>query len=206
MWSYILRRVFYAIPILFGVNLLTFSLFFIVNTPDDMARMHLGNKHIQQSDVDHWKKVKGYDKPLFYNDQQQGIDKITDTLFVKKSLGLFTFNFGTSDNGRDIGFDIMNRMWPSLALAIPTLIIGLFVHISFAILMAFFRGTYLDLAGVTICVILMSISSLFYILGGQFLIGKLFMLVPISGYQAGFPQSFKFLILPIIIGVIGGLG
>ena len=44
MFAYIVRRVLYAIPILIGVNLITFALFFIVNTPDDMARMQLGAK------------------------------------------------------------------------------------------------------------------------------------------------------------------
>ncbi|MDH5570990.1 MAG: ABC transporter permease, partial [Gammaproteobacteria bacterium] len=33
MFAYILRRILYAIPILIGVNLLTFSLFFVVNSP-----------------------------------------------------------------------------------------------------------------------------------------------------------------------------
>ena len=46
MLAYIVRRVLYAIPILIGVNLLTFYLFFVVNTPDDMARMHLGMKRV----------------------------------------------------------------------------------------------------------------------------------------------------------------
>ena len=40
MWVYIIRRVLYAIPIIIGVNIITFALFFMVNTPDDMARMH----------------------------------------------------------------------------------------------------------------------------------------------------------------------
>ena len=34
MLAYILRRLLYAIPILVGVNLITFALFFVVNTPD----------------------------------------------------------------------------------------------------------------------------------------------------------------------------
>ena len=46
MIAYIIRRLFYAIPILIGVNLLTFLLFFVVNTPDDMARMQLGMKRV----------------------------------------------------------------------------------------------------------------------------------------------------------------
>ncbi|MEO8719119.1 MAG: ABC transporter permease, partial [Burkholderiales bacterium] len=46
MLGYIVRRALYAIPILIGINLLTFALFFLVNTPDDMARMQLGVKRV----------------------------------------------------------------------------------------------------------------------------------------------------------------
>jgi peptide/nickel transport system permease protein len=195
----------YAIPILIGVNLLTFVLFFMVNSPDDMARMHLGSKYVTKVEIDAWKKKEGYDKPLFYNSSREGLSKYTDTLFSKKSLSLFTFQFGSSDSGRDISNDIVQRMWPSLAIAIPSLIIGLFFDISVAMIMAFFRGTYVDFVGVTICVMLMSISSLFYVMSGQFLIAKMMMLVPISGYESGIDAA-KFVILPIIIGVISGLG
>jgi peptide/nickel transport system permease protein len=205
MWVYIIRRILYAVPILVGVNTLTFLLFFIVNSPDDMARMHLGAKHVTQIEIDQWKKSEGYDKPLFYNTEKKGIARFSDTLLTTKSLSLFTFNFGTSDSGRDISSDIFQRMWPSLAIAIPALIVGLFLDMTVAMAMAFFRGTYVDLSGVAICVVLMSISSLFYIMGGQFIIAKLLKLVPISGYDSGF-NAFKFLILPVIIGVISGVG
>lgn len=205
MFAYIIRRILYAIPILIGVNILTFSLFFVVNTPDDMARMHLGQKHITQELIDSWKEVHGYDKPLLYNPAKQNIQKFTDTLFFTKSVGLFAFDFGASDHGRDIAYDIYQRMWPSLALAVPTLIIGLFVNLCFSMFMAFFRATYLDIWGVALCVVMMSISGLFYIMGGQYLFGKVLKLVPISGYQDGI-DAFKFLVLPVVIGVIGGIG
>ena len=52
---------------------------------------------------------------------------------------------------------------------------------------------------------MMSISSLFYIIGGQYLVGKLWHLVPISGYQGGL-DALKFLVLPVAIGVVGGIG
>jgi peptide/nickel transport system permease protein len=71
--------------------------------------------------------------------------------------------------------------------------------------MAFFRATVLDLTGVVLCVALMSISTLFYIIGGQYLLSKLWHLVPISGYEGGL-DAVKFVILPVIIGVIGGVG
>ena len=55
MFAYLLRRVLYAIPILIGVNLITFALFFVVNTPDDMARMQLGVKRVTPEAIAQWK-------------------------------------------------------------------------------------------------------------------------------------------------------
>ena len=205
MLAYIVRRSLYALPILVGVNLLTFWLFFVVNTPEDMARMQLGQKHITSEAINKWKQEHGYDKPLLLNSARQGVDKVTDTIFFEKSLRLFVFDFGSADDGRDIGHDIRQRMIPSLALAIPLFIIGLLTNITFALLIAFFRATYVDYMGVVLCVILMSISALFYIIGGQYLVSKLLHLVPISGYDGGL-SAIKFLILPIAIGIIGGIG
>ncbi|HHT0593867.1 TPA: ABC transporter permease [Legionella anisa] len=205
MIKYLLRRVTYSIPILFGINLITFILFFMVNTPDDIARMHLGQKHVEQQVIDDWKEAHGYNLPLFYNEQKTGIDKIQSSLFFQKSMKLFTFNFGVSDSGRDISEDITYRMWPSLSIALPVLLLDVIANIIVAMAMAFFRGTYLDLTGVVICIILMSISSLFYIIGGQYLFGKLLRLVPISGYDSGF-DALKFVILPITVAVLSGLG
>ncbi|OGT48426.1 MAG: peptide ABC transporter permease [Gammaproteobacteria bacterium RIFCSPHIGHO2_12_FULL_38_11] len=205
MLTYILRRIFYAIPILIGVNLITFTLFFVVNSPDDMARMHLGQKHVTPEAILQWKIKTGYDKPLFYNNTAQGLKKFSNTLFAQKSLNLFTFHFGRSSEGRDIGHDISQRMWPSLALAIPTLMIGLAVNITFALLIALFRGSFFDRFSMILCVIMMSVSGLFYIIIGQFLLAKLLNLVPISGYHPGF-SAIKFLILPVIVGMIGGIG
>jgi peptide/nickel transport system permease protein len=143
--------------------------------------------------------------PLVWNADAEKQEKITQTIFYQKSVGLFLFRFGVSDSGRNIGADIRERMWPSLALALPTLCVGLLVDISFALLMVLFRGTYMERTGIVISVILMSISSLFYIIGGQFLIAKLVKLVPISGYDDGL-AAIKFLILPVLIGVFSGVG
>lgn len=205
MYAYVIRRVLYAIPILIGVNLLTFALFFVVNTPDDMARIHLGAKHVTAEAIERWKSEHGYDKPLFFNASAVGAARLTDTLFVQKSLRLFAFDFGLADDGRDIGREISTRMWPSLAIALPTFLVGLAVYISFALLLVFFRATYLDVAGVVLCVALMSISGLFYVIAGQYLLGKLWNLVPISGYQPGV-EGIRFLILPVLVGVVASIG
>ena len=205
MFNYILRRFLYAFPLLLGVNILTFILFFIVNSPDDMARMQLGQKHVTEQAIANWKQQRGYHLPLLINQQEAGADKIKETIFYQKSLRLFAFDFGISDSGRNIGADIQQRMWPSLAVALPSLLVGLMVNITVALMMVLFRQSYLEFSTIVLCVIIMSISSLFYIIGGQFIVGKLLMLVPISGYDTGI-NAYKFLILPVLISVVSGIG
>ena len=97
MIAYIVRRVFYAIPILIGVNVLTFWLFFVVNTPEDMARMQLGTKRVTPEAIERWKVQRGYDKPLIWNSHAIGIARATETIFYEKSVRLFAFDFGNSD-------------------------------------------------------------------------------------------------------------
>jgi len=205
MLAYLLRRLIYAIPILIGVNLITFALFFVVNTPDDMARMQLGVKRVTPEAIAKWKAERGYDKPLFINAQAEGVGVLTDTILFTKSARMFIGDFGRAEDGRNIAREITSRMGPSLAIALPTFILGLFVTVSLALLLTFFRASYLDFWGVVLCVALMSISGLFYIIGGQYLISKLWRLVPISGYSAGL-DAWKFLILPVAIGVFSGIG
>lgn len=205
MFNYIIRRIVYAVPILIGVNLITFSLFFVVNTPDDMARMQLGIKYVTPEAIEKWKKERGYDKPLLLNSDEAGLQKFTQTIFFEKSLAMFVFDFGRADDGRDIAREIQSRMIPSLAIALPVFILGLFVYISTALIMVFFRATNIDFWGVILCVALMSISSLFYIIVGQFLVSKVWHWVPISGFGSGL-DAIKFLLLPVIIGIISSAG
>ncbi len=205
MIHYIIRRLLYAFPLLIGINILTFMLFFIINSPNDMARMQLGQKHVTEQAIDNWKQQHGYNLPLLWNPTATAEKKLTDTIFYQKSVGLFLFRFGSSDNGRNISADIKERAWPSLAVALPTLCVGLLVDITFALLMVLFRQSYLDRVGTALCVVSMSISSLFYIIAGQFVISKLLRLVPISGYDDGL-DAIKFLILPVLIGAFSGVG
>jgi peptide/nickel transport system permease protein len=170
-----------------------------------MARMQLGVKRVTPEAIEKWKSERGYDKPLFWNAAAGASGSVTDTIFFQKSARMFAGDFGRAEDGRDIAGEIVSRMGPSLAIALPTFVLGLFVTVSFALLLAFFRATALDFWGVVLCVAMMSISGLFYIIGGQFLISKIFRLVPISGYGGGL-DAFKFLILPVLIGVISGIG
>ncbi len=205
MIGYLIRRILYAVPILVGVNLITFVLFFMVNTPDDMARAQLGAKQTTPAMIQAWKHEHGYDKPLFYNSSAKGIEQVTDTLFVRESFRLFLFDFGRSDANRDIAEDIKSRMGPSLSIALPTFLIALVTNITLALLLVLFRGSVFDLSMMIVAVMIMSVSGLFYIIAGQVLFSKIWHWVPISGYAEGW-ESIKFVLLPIAIGVFAGLG
>ncbi len=205
MLAYLIRRLLYALPILIGVNVITFALFFVVNTPDDMARMHLGAKRVTPEAIEKWKAERGYDQPLFWNASATGLDKATATIFFEKSAKMFVLDFGRADDGRDIAREISTRMGPSLAIAVPVFALGLFAAVSFALLLVYFRATYLDFAGVVLCVAMMSISGLFYIIGGQWLVAKVWQLVPISGYAEGLTAA-KFVVLPVLVAVLAGIG
>ena len=207
MITYIVRRVLYGVLILLGVNLATFFLFFTVNTPDDMARMNIGGKRVTQELIERWKVERGYDKPLYWNDAQPGTEKLTDTIFWERSVSLFKLDFGRADSesAGDIGHEVGTRMWVSIQLALPIFLLQIIASTAFALLLVMFRHTRLDLWGVVLCVLMLSISALFYIIVGQFLFSRVLRLVPISGYAGGL-DAVRFLILPVILSALARLG
>ncbi|MBU6260379.1 MAG: ABC transporter permease [Burkholderiales bacterium] len=207
MLNYLLRRAFYALLVLLGVNLITFVLFFTVNTPDDMARLNLGGKRVSQEAIEKWKAERGYDKPLFVNKARHGTERITDTIFWDRSVSLFALRFGRadSDSGGEIGHEVATRMWVSVQMALPLFILQVIASTAFALLLLMFRHSSLDFWGVVACVVMLSISSLFYIIVGQFLFARVLRLAPISGYAPGL-DAIKFLAMPILLSLLSRLG
>lgn len=207
MLKYLARRLAYGLAILVGVNLLTFFLFFTVNTPDDMARLNIGGKRVTQEQIDKWKAERGYDKPLYWDDSQQGASRVTHTVFWERSVSLMLLNFGRSDARQavDIGHEIKKRMGVSLQLAVPIFVLQLIVSVAFALLLTFFRNSRIDFWGVVLCVLMLSISSLFYIIVGQYFFSRVLRLVPINGYEPGL-DAIRFLALPIVLSLLSRLG
>jgi len=206
MGRYLVRRLLYALPILVGVNAVTFALFFVVNPPERMARRILGEKRVTPAQVQAWLRDREYDLPLFVNPAARGAGAVTRTIFWRKSVSLLWFEFGTSDrNNIPIGEEIRRRMQPSLAVTVPMFLLELLVYLTFAMVIAWARGTAFDLAALLACVVLMSVSTLFYIVGGQWVLSNMLHLFPISGYDTGL-YALKFTVLPVLIGVAAGTG
>ncbi len=200
MGAYVLRRLAYGLLVVNGVLFLLFLLFFTVTDPDDIARKALGEK-VPPAVIEQWKANHGYDRPLWpWQDWEEN-------LLFDHYRRMLSFDFGLSDaDDSPILERIRGGMGPSLSLTLPLLILGLLVAIPLSLLVAFFRETYIDRAGVFLCVLAMSVSPLLYIIGAQFLLGKLLRWFPISGFDPDPLMLPRFLAMPILVGIVAGLG
>jgi peptide/nickel transport system permease protein len=201
MLAYLLRRLAWGVVTVLGVLLFLFLLFFLLATPDDVARKAVGEK-APQAVLDQWKLNHGYDKPRIWNPSSPG-----DTMLVEHFRRMLTFDFGKSDaDDTPIAARLRSGAGPSLAFTLPLFVLGLGLGIGLSLFVAFFRDTYIDRAGTVLAVLAMSVSTLLYIIGVQFLLGKVLRWFPISGFD---PSPFviaRFLALPVIVGLCAGLG
>jgi peptide/nickel transport system permease protein len=201
MLAYVIRRTLFGGLVVLGVLFFLFVLFFGVTNPDDIARRAIGDKAMPHV-IEQWKKNHGYDKPKL-----PGPGHLTDNLLVEHYRRMLTFDFGKSDSDNSPIVDrIRTGAVPSLCLTVPQFALGLVLGIFAALVVALFRGTYIDKATTIACVLLMSVPILLFIIGGQYLIGKLLRWFPISGWDSDSGVMWRFLALPVIIGVMGGFG
>lgn len=201
MLAFIIRRLGYGVLTVFGVLVLLFAIFFGIATPDDVARRSLGEK-AQKEQIEQWKKLHGYDKPLL-----PGPGHAADNMLVEHFRRMLTFDFGRSDaDDVPILERIRKGAAPSLALTVPLFFLGLVLSVLLSLFVAFFRETYIDRVGVFLAVLGMSLSVLLYIIGAQYLIGKLLRWFPISGFDPSPDVVLRFLMLPILVGVANSLG
>ncbi|HEY0074785.1 MAG TPA: ABC transporter permease [Abditibacteriaceae bacterium] len=193
MLRYVIRRVLYAIPILLGVSLLTFLLFYCTVTPEQMAKRNLSAKNPSPEQIQGWLREHGYDKPR-------------SEQFEKHIRELFGFQFGNSDaTGEPIWDKLKAGAGPSLLIGSTLFFAGLLTSITLSLYVAYYRGTYLDYWATFLCVLLMSINIIVYIVAGQWFFSKVLRLSPLAGYESG-PAALKFILIPAIIGVLSGIG
>ena len=201
MLTYLIRRLAFGALTVLGVLLLLFVLFFLVATPDDVARKALGDKAMPEA-IEQWKANHGYDKPRAWNPSDP-----LDTMLADHLRRMLTFDFGRSDaDDAPIADRLRRGVGPSLALTVPMFITGLLMATMLALLVAYLRDSPLDRATQVGCVVLMSVSILLYIVGGQFVVGKLLRWFPISGFDPSPAVIARFLALPVLIGVLANLG
>ncbi|GAB4456674.1 MAG: ABC transporter permease [Armatimonadaceae bacterium] len=249
MLNYIIRRVLYAIPTVFGVLVLTYFLFFGTVSREAIARQNLSSRAPTQAQIKEWLQDHGYGEPTMEAMQEDpfgrfllgiGIKPKEDIaepaeappapaegaateevqnygtfepslaarlLELKRStVDVLLLNFGKSDTtNEDIWERIQKGVPASFAVGSLIFVASLIVSLTFAVINAYFRGTYVDAFGTFLSVLLLSIVYVVYVIGLQFLLGKVLHYGPIAGFQTG-PGMIKFLILPVVIGVISSIG
>jgi peptide/nickel transport system permease protein len=119
-------------------------------------------------------------------------ERLTQTMFFQKSVQFLWLDFGYADDGRSIYMEVLKRIPPSFFITLPMFLIGLLAEICLAMTLAYFRGSYLDFGGVVLCVIMMSISIMFYVIGGQWFFDQI--------------SPWKFVVMPVVLGAIAALG
>lgn len=214
MFAYLVRRILFSLPIVFGVMLLTFVLFFVVQSPEAMARRVLGPKASTQT-VQTWLDNRGYNKPLLLVPRKPGQSWTEYTtsgewkncLFLGQMTRLATFNLGTSDvTGRPLKDVFAEGALPSLLITVPSFVIGLILSLGIALYLVYVRNSLLDLSGVLLCVALMSVPVMVYIIFGQWITAQVFNYFPAFGFNMEGFGTARFLLLPVLQMVISGLG
>ncbi len=204
MLAYFIRRLLYMVPILFGVIVLTFLLFNVVNTPDQMAVRILGPKASQEAKAN-WLRQRGYDKPTFWNNRPG--EAFYDSQFFNTVRQFATFDLGKSDaTGEPVAQMIRRGIIPSLCLTLPAFAAGLFLAVGLALLLVATRESALDRWGTVVCVAIMSVPIIVYVIFGQWVVANLFNYFPAFGFNLEGWTTLRFIALPVALMVVSGLG
>lgn len=221
MFSYLIRRLLYAPFIILGVMVVTFFLFFVVQSPENMARTRLGKRATTANIYDYLHK-RGYDKPLFFNYGQARLGPdgkahpdghpyaskgFFDTIFFNQMGRFMVFDLGVSDvNGVRLSEIFRGGAIPSLLLTLPAFLAGFVASLGVALFLVFVRHSRVDTAGAIICVGLMSIPPMVYIIFGQSLVALQLNYFPAHGFYLDGWGAGRFLFLPVALMVVMGLG
>ncbi|HOM61424.1 MAG TPA: ABC transporter permease [Anaerohalosphaeraceae bacterium] len=192
MTVYIFRRLLYTVPIVVGVLLLTFFLFSVVG--GDISPQIAG-KNADAQTIAEIRHEYGFDKPLFLS---------WDSQFVNHFRKALTFQFGRALDREKISEKILRGVGPSLSLTIPMFLGTLVLSLTLALLVAFVRGSWLDMVVVILCVAGMSIPYLSFIIYGQYFFAYKLGWFPILYMPE--ESLLTSLTLPVLIGIIAGLG
>lgn len=195
MFNYLLRRLFYAIPILLGVIFITFFLDNVMMSPEAKASRVLGPKAAYQTRVE-WIHNRGLDQPMMKQ-------------FVRHITNLATLRLGTSwVTKRDLREVFLNGATPSLLITLPGFLAALFASVGLALFQVFVRNSPLDRTLTLASVALMSVPTMVYVIFGQAVIALGFSYFPAYGFSidGGWINTARFLILPVGIFIVINLG
>jgi peptide/nickel transport system permease protein len=193
MFSYLVRRILYAVPILLGVILVSFLLDNVMMSPEAKAARVLGPKAPGAVRTE-WIHNRGLDQPL-------------PRQFVQYVGHLATARFGTSwVTGRDLRDVFFQGAGPSLCITLPGFIAGFLASVGLALFQVFVRHSPLDRALTIASVALMSVPTMVYVIFTQAFLALALSYFPAYGFSYGGLGMVRFIMLPIVIFMLINLG
>ena len=191
MLAYIIRRLLNTVPIILGVTLIVFILFNLVG--GDPTYQMLG-RHANTQQIAELRHEYGFDQPQYVQ-------------FISYLKQVITFDYGRSyATKQPISQMILDGMGPSLSLMIPAFLLTTILSVSIGLMVAYFRGKWIDRVTVILCVLGMSLPMLAYILFGQYFLAFKWGWFPISGYDTQWPDRLQYVLMPMLIFVAVSLG
>lgn len=208
--------------IMLGVIVITFTLFFMVATPEALARHNVGDKASQQQ-VFEWMAANGY---ITWTDTGEAKRAAPDpagstgkvfldgedfertgylTLFGHYLRDLATFDYGLDRRDRKVTTVLYDGMWASLALTVPAFLIAELLGVFFGLIAAMYRQTKIDHVLVVSAILIMSVNSIALYMFGQKFLAAEWNYFPVSGYGDGF-NAIRYLLLPILLYVFIAYG
>ncbi len=139
MFQYILRRIFAAVPTVFLITILAFSMLHLV--PGDPAEIFLGENRSTPELLAQVRADMGLDRPLHV----QYLSFVTDAL--QGDLG------ESLNNGRSIVREIRERFPPTLELTLAALAIAIVLGIGLGIVSALHHNTWIDSAAMVFALV-----------------------------------------------------
>ncbi|MFP4521666.1 MAG: ABC transporter permease [Fibrobacterota bacterium] len=190
MLSYALRRILYMIPLVIGVTLITFLLFNVVGQNPAYQMLGKGATAEEIENLEH----------------QLGIDRPLAVQYLDYLGSLLRMDFGRSWSTRQkISSMIKKGMGPSLMLAVPAFFFSTIISLIIAMIAVYYRYSILDRALVVLSVMGMSISTIVYIIAGQYFFSFKLGLFPVSGFEYSI-RAVSYLVLPVLIWVVASAG
>jgi len=190
MIQFLVRRIAYTIPVVLGVALITLFLFDVAG--GDPVAIKLG-KNPDPTEVARLREELGLDGNFLVR-------------YVDFLLQTVTFDYGRSwADDTPVREVFLRGLGPTLSVSLPAFGIGALLAIAISLVVALYRGSILDRTVTALAVAGISISSLVYILLGQWLLADQWKWFPVWGYSYG-PGAVVFVALPVIIWVSLSVG
>ncbi len=191
MLKYIGRRSLYSIPILFGVTLVMFLLFNVAggDPAGQAAGRYASAKQIEE--VRH----------------QMGLDKSLVMQYFDLLGQIFTLDFGSSWSSKQpVSRLLADGIGPTMSVSVPAFLLSLLINVPLGLLVAYRRASLFDKGMVVTCLAMLSISSVVYVLAGQYVLAYKFGIFPVSGWDPDILGRFHYTALPVLILLVLFLG